>query len=197
MKLNTAERLMLNNPIRVYIQSRIIQWMYRANPLDPGRRILEIGCGRGAGVALLDRYFHPSAITAADMDERMIQSARRRVNASGGKRVKLCAAEATALPFKDRSLDAVFAFGVLHHVPDWPKAVEEIARILSDGGIYYLEEYYPGSYQNAITRHILKHPEENRFVGPDLIQGLEDHGLRLVRHFEIRYLGILAVLRRS
>ena len=197
MKLNTAERLMVNNPIRVFFQMQIVKWMKRAHPFNTGPRVLEIGCGRGAGVDLVTRYFRPSSLVAVDMDERMIRAAEHRFIQSHKNHVRLSVAEATALPFKGHSFDAVFAFGVLHHVPDWPRAASEIARVLDDGGYYYLEEYYPASYQNAITRHILKHPEENRFVGWDLIQELRRQGLRLVRRYEIKGLGVLAVLRRA
>ncbi len=49
MKLNWAERLAVNNPIRVFEQRMEIGWMKSRKSLEPGGVLLEIGCGRGVG----------------------------------------------------------------------------------------------------------------------------------------------------
>ena len=77
------------------------------------------------------------------------------------------------LPYQDRTMDAVFGFGVLHHIPDWQGALAEIVRVLKPGGIYFFEELYPTLYQNIITRHILLHPTDNRFRSQRLERGAE------------------------
>ena len=92
-----------------------------------------------------------------------------------------------------QSFDAVFGFGVLHHVPDWQSALGEIARVLKPGGTYFLEELYPGLYQNFITRHILLHPQENRFHSRDLKQALQERNLELGDCLEIKMAGILGI----
>ncbi len=51
MKLNWAERLVVNNPVRVMIQRRIIKWIKGVTRITPQARVLEIGCGRGPGPA--------------------------------------------------------------------------------------------------------------------------------------------------
>ena len=98
------------------------------------------------------------------------------------------------LPYKDEDLDAVFAFGVLHHVPDWQAALGEIARVLKTGGTYFLEEIYPTLYQNFITKHILLHPRENRFLSQDLKEAMKKAHLHLESRLEIEKIGILGVL---
>ena len=100
---------------------------------------------------------------------------------------------AEQLPFGNGTLDAVFGFGVLHHVHDWNGALQEISRVLKDDGIYFLEELYPPLYQNCITRHILLHPRLNRFYSDDLKSGLSNAGLTVKRKLELQRIGILAV----
>jgi hypothetical protein len=53
MKLNWAERWAVNNPTRPIQQGLEIRWMRRGRPLPSGSRVLEVGCGRGAGAAIL------------------------------------------------------------------------------------------------------------------------------------------------
>jgi SAM-dependent methyltransferase len=101
--------------------------------------------------------------------------------------------DALHLPFEDASLDAVFGFGFLHHVVLWRDALSEVARVLRDGGVYYIEEFYPAAYQNFITRRILVHPGEDRFYRDDLLGELTGAGMPLRDAFELTSFWILGV----
>ena len=99
--------------------------------------------------------------------------------------------DVSCLPFRAGSVDAVFGFGVLHHVVDWRAALREIARVLKPGGAYFMEELYPTVYRNFITRHILLHPTADRFSSRDLKEALAQAGLPLRQALELKQLGIL------
>ena len=197
MKLNWAERWVVNNPVRVFEQRMLVQRLKGMRDLDPGAVIVEIGCGRGAGAALLLEAFKPSLLHATDLDIDMLRKADRYLSSEQQRRISFAAADAVQLPYRDQSVDAVFGFGVLHHVPDWRAAVAEIARVLRPGGVYYVEELYPSLYQNFITKHILLHPEEDRFYGAELKQVLS--AARLVRQdsVEVPLVGILGVFVKA
>lgn len=190
MKLNLAERWMVNSPVRLALQRRVLGRMRAMAPLAPGAEVLEIGCGRGEGGRLLRRYFAPRHLFLMDLDPAMARLARQR----GGT---VLVGDAEALPLKTASLDAVFGFGFLHHVPAWRVALGEVARVLRPGGRYFLEEYYPATYQNPLTRHILRHPSEDRFYGPDLHLELARTGLELLAAQERAWWGIVGVARRG
>ena len=162
-------------------------------PLEPGGVVLEIGCGRGAAAGLILKQFRPARIYATDVDAEMIEKATRYLPDSLRRQIFLAVADVSLLPMKSGALDAVFGFGVIHHVPDWRLALSEIARVLKPGGIYFIEELYPSLYQNFITRHILLHPVGNRFRGPDLRQALAAVNLPLKEAIEASKLGILGV----
>jgi ubiquinone/menaquinone biosynthesis C-methylase UbiE len=193
VKLNWAERLVVNNPVRI-VEQRLEMGRLRAmGSLRQGATILEVGCGRGAGARLILKSFKPSRLYALDLDIEMVRMAKSYLSSEEIKRAFLHVGDALCLPFKDASMDAVFGFGVLHHVPNWRGSLAEFARVLKTGGVYFIEELYPALYQNAITKHILLHPSEDRFLSHDLRQGLEAVGMPVRDAIEYRKLGILGV----
>jgi ubiquinone/menaquinone biosynthesis C-methylase UbiE len=108
----------------------------------------------------------------------MIAKANRRINSHNSNGISLCVGDAARLPYADKSLDAVFGFGFLHHVQAWQDGLSEIVRVLKHGGVYFMEEYYPSLYQNFITKHIV---------------AFQDTNLSLTHTFELKHMGILGV----
>lgn len=197
MKLNWAERWVVNNPLRVVEQGFELGWMRRRMALKTGSRALEIGSGRGAGAGMILREFQPSLLHASDLDFDMIRRAKRYLSPEELERITLLAADAMFLPYREAAFDAVFGFGVLHHIPDWRSALREITRILKPGGVYFMEELYPSLYQNFLTKHILLHPTEGRFTARELRDALLKEGFSIHGSIEIRLFGILAVLIKT
>jgi ubiquinone/menaquinone biosynthesis C-methylase UbiE len=197
MKLNWAERWVVNNPIRVFQQHIEIKWLRHMMPLKPEATILEVGCGRGAGARLIHRAFKPSQLHILDLDIKMIQGAKTYLSGATKNIMTMYVGDSIDLPFKSDALDALFGFGFLHHVPNWRRALSEIARVLKSGGVYYMEELYPSLYQNVITKHILLHPEHDRFTSKDLRAELDAAGLSLINSFELKKMGILGVAAKA
>jgi ubiquinone/menaquinone biosynthesis C-methylase UbiE len=192
MKLNWVERVVANNPFRAALQRGEIHLLKRKIQLKKGAKILEVGCGRGAGGRLILKSLQPSLLCALDLDILMIQKAKAYLSADERKRVSLNVGDVFRLPFKDSVFDTVFGFGVLHHVPDWRGAAAEIARVLKMGGIYFVEEFYPSAYQNFITKHLLVHPKKDRFFSPDLRNALAAINLPIREAIDFKKLGIVA-----
>jgi ubiquinone/menaquinone biosynthesis C-methylase UbiE len=193
MKLNFIERLFVNSPIRYGLQSLVFQWFKNTLRLSPAGRILEIGCGRGIGARMILKNFTPQQLCLMDLDQSMIARAQATVAANGHTQISFCMGDAENLPFADSYFDAVFGFGFLHHVPDWRKGLFEVARVLKPEGKYYIEEFYPGLYQNLVTKHLLVHPDKDRFNSNELHEAFGDTDIALVHTFELKRLGILAV----
>ncbi|MBU0987198.1 MAG: class I SAM-dependent methyltransferase [Proteobacteria bacterium] len=193
MKLNWAERWVVNNPLRVFEQQIEIKWLKNMMDLPPGATVLEIGCGRGAGAKLIHRTFQPGRLFIQDLDFKMVHLAQNYLSGTELEQISLSVGDAVCLPFKSGSMDAVFGFGFLHHVPDWRSALTEISRVLKPGGIYYMEEIYPELYQNFITGRILLHPKHDRFRSHDLRKALAEMNLNLNDAFELKKMGILGV----
>ena len=77
--------------------------------------------------------FPSITICATDYDQEMVSVAARRLSAFGA-RAETRQADATALPFEDRSFDTVLSWIMLHHTMAWERALSEAARVLRPGG---------------------------------------------------------------
>lgn len=197
MKLNWAERWVVNNPLRVFMERLEIAWMEKAACDNKPRRVLEVGAGRGAAARLIISRFRPETLVTTDLDPAMLARGRAYLSREELEQANMCAADCVSLPFRDEALDAVFGFGVLHHVAQWYLALAEISRVLRPGGAYFLEELYPSLYQNILTKHILLHPAANRFRSADFKISLSTAGLRIEALREIKLVGIVAMLTKS
>lgn len=193
MKVNWPERLWVNSTLRYLIQQRESRFFKRLRDMKPGSRCLEIGCGHGAGARILLRAFQPARLDGLDVDPVMIRLACRRQPDWTVDRLLFLVGDAQQLPYADSTIDAVFNFGIIHHLEDWEQGIREIARVLKSGGGFYFEEIYPALYANVITRRLLDHPTENRFHGPEYRAALYTEGLSLLPGYKESRFGILGV----
>ena len=175
MKLNPLEFMLINNPIRAWIQEKyelpILMNMLSLNTFDS---VLEIGCGNGNGTKLIKKYFNPLHITAIDLDERMIQIARASVH---DETTTFQVMDASKLGFPNESFDAIFDFGIIHHVPNWKDCIEELRRVLKAGGKLILEELSLDSFSGfpgKLYKSLLTHPYEDMFSMGEFVQHLEE-----------------------
>jgi ubiquinone/menaquinone biosynthesis C-methylase UbiE len=179
MLLNRIETALMNNPIRAAIQRRFeAERLLALGGRVDGGVALEVGCGRGVGAELILDRFGAARVDAFDLDPKMVALARERL-AARGDRVRLWVGDAERIEAPDASYDAVFDFGILHHVPDWRAALREIRRVLRPGGRLYAEEVMAAFIQHPLWRRLLEHPQSDRFDAVGFARGLEQAGLRV------------------
>ena len=177
MLLNRIEYALMNNPVRAAIQRHFeAQRLLRMGGPLGGGRALEIGCGRGVGTELILDLFGAASVDAFDLDPRMVALARRRLERRGS-RVHLWVGDASAVSAPDARYDAVFDFGIIHHVPEWRRALAEVHRVLKPGGRFYCEEVLRGFIVHPVTRRLLEHPLEDRFDSAGFARELSASGL--------------------
>jgi ubiquinone/menaquinone biosynthesis C-methylase UbiE len=181
MILNRLEFALMNNPFRAAFQRYVEGPVFRRmGGLVRGGNALEIGCGRGVGVGLILDRFEAKSVDAFDLDPRMVALARRRLRRRE-PRVRLWIGDAAAIPAPDAAYDAVFEFGALHHVPNWPAALSEVHRVLKPGGAFYAEEPLGTFINHPLLHRLCAHPIADRFEAADFRQVLQASGLLLVR----------------
>jgi len=123
---------------RVWVEAAV-EWLLSS--AAPGR-VIDVGCGAGgAACAFAARLPPGSRVFAVDRDPRLLAMARRRASAQGlGDRIRWSAGQVGALPVPDRSVEMVWASGVVHHVADQQAAVAELAALCRPGGRVALVE---------------------------------------------------------
>jgi 2-polyprenyl-3-methyl-5-hydroxy-6-metoxy-1,4-benzoquinol methylase len=110
--------------------------------LDPardlqGRRVLEIGCGRGGFSVWLARH-GAREVVAADVSAVALRKAAEHAAAWKVRNVTFLEADIQAIPEASSTFDAVFCCETVEHVPDPPRALRELARVLRRGGRLFL-----------------------------------------------------------
>lgn len=99
-------------------------------------RALDLGCGTGNVTRHLLEL--GASVLAADVSPEFLARINRRYGGTG--RVETCQLNGQDLTgLEDASVDLACAYSVLHHIPDYLGAVDEICRVLTPGGIAYLD----------------------------------------------------------
>lgn len=112
----------------------------RRLPAGEGTRVLEVACGTGIVTRhLRERLPAGARLVATDLNQPMIDHARRRLE--GVRGIEWQQADACALPFPDKSFDAVVCQFGLMFVPDKPLALRQARRVLADGGTLLLSTW--------------------------------------------------------
>ncbi|MEW5693623.1 MAG: class I SAM-dependent methyltransferase [Candidatus Hydrogenedentota bacterium] len=93
--------------------------------------VLEIGCG--SGIDSLEFAKYGAKIVATDMTEKGTLVTNKYLKEKKYKGY-IIRADGHNLPFKNSTIDCVYSFGVLHHIPDIKKILNEIKRVLKKGG---------------------------------------------------------------
>ncbi|MFE9479492.1 class I SAM-dependent methyltransferase [Streptomyces spororaveus] len=117
--------------------------------LRPGDRVLDAGCGTGRAMTALRAAVGPSGtVLGVDLTPQMLAAARQAGRDAEGA---LLLADVARLPLRDEVLDAVFAAGLIAHLPDPGANLRELARVVRPGGALAL--FHPIGRAALAARH--------------------------------------------
>ncbi|MFA1542578.1 class I SAM-dependent methyltransferase [Actinomadura monticuli] len=117
--------------------------------LPEGGSVVDVGCGTGRALPVLRSAVGPAGkVIGVDLTPQMLDTARAHGRA---RHCVLMLADARRLPFADARLDAVFAAGLVQHMPDPAAALVELARITRRGG--RLIVFHPSGRAALAARH--------------------------------------------
>ena len=191
MKLTPFEKWAVNNPSHAQHTVQTALTLLDHVDLPPQPRCLEIGCGQGALTRLLvERY--GARMIASDADADQVAVARERLADLEGQ-VAFRVVDGRAMPFEDAHLNALFSFGVLHHIPGgWRQVIAEVARVLEPSGWFVFTDFVLSPRVGRWFRRVL--PRLDQLDETALRGCLAENGLHL-EHYE-RSRTVLAGLMR-
>lgn len=181
MILNKLEFLLMINPLRAFIQEKYEMSIFCK--MLTGTKIsnaLEIGCGNGNGARLIKKYFKPETIVAVDLDEKMVEIAKKGNNDTS---IDFMIMDAAQLKFPENSFDVVFDFGIIHHIPNWRGCLRELKRVLKNNGELMLQELAIESFSGfpgILWKSLLAHPYEEMFTFKEFEEYLEETGFKII-----------------
>jgi len=98
-----------------------------------GKRVLEVGSGRGGGASFVKRYLGPAEMTGVDFSANAVAFCRRRYSIRG---LSFREGAAEQLPFEDDSFDAVLNVESSHCYASMHEFLSEVRRVLKPGGVF-------------------------------------------------------------
>ena len=132
---------------RIYHVQLILEYFGDLN----GRRVLDIGCGKGRFARVLAERYPRASIVGFDLAQAMLRHVPAGVSA--------CAGSMTALPFPTGAFDCVYATESLEHAVEIDTAVAEMCRVTKPGGRIVIID------KNAKQWGRLKTPEWEKWFG--------------------------------
>ena len=132
---------------RIYHVQLILEYFGDLN----GKRVLDVGCGKGRFARVLAERFSGASIVGFDLAEAMLRHVPAGVNA--------CAGSMTALPFPTAAFDCAYATESLEHAIEIDAAVAEMCRVVRPGGRIVIID------KNSQQWGRLKTPEWEKWFG--------------------------------
>jgi ubiquinone/menaquinone biosynthesis C-methylase UbiE len=148
--------------------------LLREADLQPGHRVLDVGCGTGTLAILAKRSAPGSEVTGIDPDEMALARAWAKARRAGLD-VRFEAARADALPCPDASIDRVLSSFMFHHLQgDEQRAMlNEARRVLKPGGRLHLQDFVAaGKAQRVLQRFADAGFQEARVESQGTILGI-------------------------
>jgi ubiquinone/menaquinone biosynthesis C-methylase UbiE len=144
-------------------------------------RVLELGSGPGyLWKDCVERIPADWSITLSDLSDGMVDAAWRNLVVTG-RPFKYEQIDAQSIPYPDETFDIVIANYMLYHVPDRPRALQEIRRVLKAGGHFIAAT--AGQGHLAELNHWLKKASPDKDFVPFNNPFTLDNGLDQLKPF--------------
>lgn len=173
---------MMRNPFKIYEFDRVME---RAG-LQPGHVALDLGCGKGFQTQVIARRC--GRALGFDVSETQIAAARQfLVNSLVEKKTEFFCAKVEEAKLPAASLDRVFSFCVLEHIPNLADVLAELRRLLKPGGELHASVDALASIKDPalIARHKQDHHVVQYFTPATLRAQMEAAGFEVMEIFPI------------
>ena len=152
------------HPISLWLYDRAISDMLRFMEIGPGETILDAGCGPGVHSIRIAKA--GMRVCAVDISKRMLWHAQQRAKSAGvSDKIEFYQKDLTEMDFPDAYFNYVFSWGVVIHIPEAERALDEMARIVKPGGklaLYLTNKTALDHKIESFVRLIMRKPSKGR-----------------------------------
>lgn len=103
-------------------------------------KLLEIGCGAGAVLAILAQNFPGLEISGIDLEDKQIKYAEQYLKSLNIKNIELKVGNADGLPWQNNTFDHIYAMWFLEHLSNPLSVLQEAKRVLKHQGTITITE---------------------------------------------------------
>lgn len=115
-------------------------WIFSNYRIEPGMKILELGCGTGDMWRGRDDLINKCGkIVLSDFSEGMVATSLANIGEYNNVEYKVI--DIQSIPYEDGTFDIVIANMMLYHVPDLDLGLQEVKRVLKKSGKFYAATY--------------------------------------------------------
>jgi phosphoethanolamine N-methyltransferase len=111
--------------------------------LQPGQRVLDVGCGLGGGAFRMAREYG-AEVTCLDLEPDLVASAERRANEYGIDGCEFLVGDVLETPTADASFDWFHSRDAFLHIADKAKLFQRAFALLKPGGRVFVTDYGRG-----------------------------------------------------
>lgn len=189
MELNKLEFYLMNNPMRRWLQKNVEfktfkEFLDKHGLSLEGKVVLDAGCGSGYSTKLIQQ-FSPAELIGFDLMPSQIEKAKQKYS-----ELDFFVGNVLDTQLDSDKFDAVFVFGILHHIPTWKDAIKELHRVLKPGGALLVEDLNKDASHFFATYLKLDHPPEAYFTWDEFTYHLEEIGFVILEQKRILSTGV-------
>jgi phthiocerol/phenolphthiocerol synthesis type-I polyketide synthase E len=153
-----------------------------------GRDILDVGCGRGGTMDVINQRANPRRVVGVDLSTRAIRFCRSRRL----RKVSVLEADAEQLPFRQGEFDVVTNIESSHCYADLGAFYREVRRVLRTGGMFLYADLLPATEMSDWLERLCS----SGFIRED-VRDITAHVLRSCRETAAQHAGAFAEIPGS
>ena len=146
--------------------------------IKPSAKVLDVGCGFGQSIEIVNRHLRPAYIVAVDVDSQVLPAVKASASRVDCKAL-VSRADAKHLPFSDEAFDVILCHQLVHHVGNQQALLAELYRVLKVGGTILVSESCESFIRTFPVRWFFRHPMHSQKTADQYIELFRKAGFAL------------------